>query len=243
PASWLPVHGQPGRIAYRDWLGLAIADDPRNPHRRPAAAVELAPRRLDWLVEPVESLRLAAAGYDMDNMKARDFTESEMPLHLAPAAVRELHDATVRRMVLGARDAAAVLATCVRTAGGRADTARESFWDATTPDFHGEADRIALDLADAADGGAAVAVTAGLRWLDILRAAAVAVFDRLVPLEGLEMLRPALAKRRIGARRSLVLAMRGHGLGRSMFGSLGLALPEGAKKKAGRGKPKSEATS
>ncbi|BBK36766.1 type I-E CRISPR-associated protein Cse1/CasA [Allostella sp. ATCC 35155] len=243
PSSWLPVHGQPGRIAYRDWLGLAISDDPGNARREPAASVAQAPRRLDWLPDPIGPLRLTAAGYDFDNMKARDFTEGEMPLHLPPAPVRELHEAAVRQMVLGARDAAAVLASCVREADGPAEAARTEFWETTTAGFHDEARRLAHDLAEAADGGATASLDARLRWADALRAAAIAVFDRLAPLEELETLRPALARRRVGARRSLLFAMRGYGLGRSMFASLGLTPPDGAKKKVGRGKAKAEATS
>jgi CRISPR system Cascade subunit CasA len=76
----LAVHPQPGGIGYRHWLGLVLGT--KDGLRVPAVAVS------DWhngrgMDTGVRTARLIAAGFDMDNMKARGFVESEMPL---PAA-------------------------------------------------------------------------------------------------------------------------------------------------------------
>jgi CRISPR system Cascade subunit CasA len=77
--GWLPMHPQPGGIGYRHWVGIALGDAEGT--RRSASCVT------DWYgrSQNIPALaqresRLLAAGYDMDNMKARSFVESEMPL-------------------------------------------------------------------------------------------------------------------------------------------------------------------
>jgi len=75
--EWLATHPQPGGIGYRHWLGLVVAAP--DGLRLPAETVA------HWRTSRSEVLgtdaaRLLAGGYDMDNMKARAFVESEMPL-------------------------------------------------------------------------------------------------------------------------------------------------------------------
>ncbi len=63
-----------------------VDDSSENSLRRAADAVTLGRSRLNDLGGDVQArARLLATGYDMDNMKARAFIESEMPLHLPPA--------------------------------------------------------------------------------------------------------------------------------------------------------------
>lgn len=86
------IHPQPGGIGYRHWLGLVQASEGNNGKRRPARVVEhfVERRRSD--------LRLWAFGYDMDNMKARCWYDSSMPLVLANDKIRgffEFHTAAL----------------------------------------------------------------------------------------------------------------------------------------------------
>ncbi len=77
------IHPQPGGIGYRHWLGLVSGDRRRKGQAEPAAVVERYLR-----TEP-DDLRLWAFGYDMDNMKARCWHDSIMPLLVCPAEIRE----------------------------------------------------------------------------------------------------------------------------------------------------------
>jgi CRISPR system Cascade subunit CasA len=109
----LPLHGGPEGIGHRHWLALAVGttDGKRQAapvvralyedHRRSAAAPEL---------------RLWAFGYDMDNMKARAWTEGEMPLYpVAPEQVEPL-GRQVDHLVQGEELTAAALRRAIRSA-------------------------------------------------------------------------------------------------------------------------------
>lgn len=78
----LPVHGQPGGIGYRHWTGLVVSDEEAKTkgRRRPAVVVSHHKdtperRRID--------VDLWVFGYDFDNMKARAWVESRVPLLMA----------------------------------------------------------------------------------------------------------------------------------------------------------------
>ena len=73
----LSIKGQPGGITYRHWSGLAISSDTQ----LPAKVVQLINQsnvRRDMLEEC--GARIWVSGYDMDNMKARCWYESTLPL-------------------------------------------------------------------------------------------------------------------------------------------------------------------
>lgn len=77
--EWLPLHPQPGGIGYRHWLGWVLGMPDAKNKQRPARvvthAIESRHRQLGG------TLRLWAFGYDMDNMKARCWYESTLPLY------------------------------------------------------------------------------------------------------------------------------------------------------------------
>ncbi|MGX7703224.1 type I-E CRISPR-associated protein Cse1/CasA [Methylobacterium sp. Gmos1] len=237
---WLPLHGQPGRIGYRHWVGLVVGEQGDKTARVPAASVHDGIKRLQNQDDPAARLgtRLIAAGYDMDNMKARDFVESEMPLHLVGAAEFRPYDETVRRMVRGAFDAEFILRVSLKQAlaidkGGLLDLGRGRFWERTEAAFG----RTLGELATALPGAGLAADTPHAptleAWLGHLREAATAVFAGLVPVEDLTDLRPSVAAERVKAQIGLDWAMRGYGkLGRTLFDALGLTPPEARPKGA-----------
>src|SRR5262249_34967559 len=113
----------------------------------PADAVVVARTRLEHKNVPQRvrfGARLLVSGYDMDNMKARDFIESEMALHLVHEQLFQGYSHTIEAMVAGSRDAAFILRLSVRQAlfgdkppsdGGKIADARDRFWDRTEPMF------------------------------------------------------------------------------------------------------------
>ncbi|UHC20438.1 type I-E CRISPR-associated protein Cse1/CasA (plasmid) [Methylobacterium currus] len=249
---FLPLHGQPGRIGYRHWVGLVVDDVRENTLRRAADIIILGRSRLDDLGgDALARARLLATGYDMDNMKARAFIESEMPLHLPPAGRFGDLDDVMRRIVAGAREAEGLLRFAVRAAlfvkataggegfqkapkeGGLIDLARIRFWERTEVAFGDAIAAVSAALVDPEADGLAVRTEAVERWRDRVRGAATELFDSLVPLDDLDTLDLRAGQARIEARSSLHLALRGYGKsGARFFAALGLAPPEPAVKSA-----------
>jgi CRISPR system Cascade subunit CasA len=235
------LHGQPGRIGYRHWVGLVVSDERL---REPARAVIEARTRLKHRSVGVRfGARLLASGYDMDNMKARDFTESEMPLHLVREELFQDYSYTVEAMVAAARDVAFILRASVRQAlfgdnapadGGKIADARERFWDRTEPKFGDILARLAHQLEDSdAASERDIRRDALEQWLWALQRIAENLFDELVPQTDFDIFDIKTLERRIEARRALRSALRGYGkFGQALFKSLQLPPPEPAK--AGR---------
>jgi CRISPR system Cascade subunit CasA len=218
----LPVHAQPGGIGYRDWVAIVAGD--AEGARRPARCVT------DWrqtrsadVAQAVDS-RLLAAGYDMDNMKARGFVESEMPLPgTDPEAVAKI----ARRLVAAAEIAAQALRRAVREACFSRDTkidsaplatVYEAFWAATQDCF------FSLLRAVRSDWEASLKALAP-DWHAALCRAALRLFDEAAPLD------PTVAsfkpERIVAARRNLFFALRGYGAnGNRLFEELLLPSPE-----------------
>jgi CRISPR system Cascade subunit CasA len=225
--EWLARHPQPGRLAYKDWVGLVVADgDGPTALAAPAAVVDLARRRLrDVRAGDRSAARLVAAGYDMDKMKPRGFVESVMPVVALAEEETQAATALARRLVAGADAAVRLLTGCVRQAlvaeagdRGEVQQARDRFWAETEPRF----------FALLADAAATATREDGLVgscrvWRRELARRARAIFDGACPLDpeaprGIEAV--------IAAHRRLGLGVEGHGKeGRGLFAALGLAPP------------------
>lgn len=213
-SEWLPVHPQPYRLGYRDWLGLAVSDQPgEGALRRPARVVEVARSRLEELDRrAARRARLRAAGYDMDNMKARGFVETEMPLPLVVRR-REAFEALSRELVGRARDVASLLGGTLRQAlfgteapgadAGDRYLAQERFWDRTEAPFRSAIAELAEGLERAEDEEAVREILTSIReeFAIVLRQTALSIFDELVRFEAIEDQRTM--ERRIAARRRL----------------------------------------
>lgn len=76
PGEWLPLHPQPGGYGYRHWLPWVLGSSRQGKSQRPASVVS------DFLAhrQSAGQFRLWAFGYDMENMKARCWYESTLPL-------------------------------------------------------------------------------------------------------------------------------------------------------------------
>ena len=179
--------------------------------------------------------RLIAAGYDMDNMKARAFVESEMPLAGVPdAAAQQRLDELATRLVRAADLVAGLLRGAVRAAlfspgatvkldAELLSGVRENLWEQTEVSFFDALERAARH------GSTEPELEA---WRDLLRRTALAVFDEAAPLSPFS----GSAAPRIGrARRNLLFALSGFGKdGAALFEVLNLsaAQPKPSKGKA-----------
>ena len=239
--EWLPIHGQPGRIGYRHWIGLI--ENSEGEGRRTAEAVTVARRRLVHQSPSIrEQARLLAAGFDMDNMKARDFIESEMPLHLLEDEIARQFTPIISNLVEAASEVQRLLVRQINNAlfageakidAGRNGLARDRFWAETEQPFHRLADEFsALLKASGGDEARRAEAQARVRtdWLQSMRRQSLRIFDDLVPVADLAMLRLSDIQRIIQARKSLSLALSGYGkAGVAIFDRLGQVLPQPAK--------------
>lgn len=223
----LAVHPQPGGIGYRHWLGLVLGTKDRL--RLPASAVS------DWhdgrgRDVGVRAARLLAAGFDMDNMKARGFVESEMPLPAATNKDTQTHlDDLAYDLVTAADQVASLLRTAVRNAlfsagatvkldAALLNAMRERLWEETETNFFSM-------LEAAARHSAGDPNTDRAEWLKHLRRIALSLFDEAVPLSADSggSASPRIAK----ARRLLGVALAGYGPpGAALFITLGLPAVE-----------------
>jgi CRISPR system Cascade subunit CasA len=223
--SWLPVHPQPGGIAYRDWPKLASLGTPM---ARPASCVTIAiEERLPLLPASGSSHpRLTATGYDMDNMKARGFVEARLPIFRPKPEHQQQFLHTVANLVDSAGLVASLTATSVRHAfeGDHGDAKstvyealRESFYAETETEFYGTLAQIENDW----EFGRAA-------WLRLLRDTALRLFDERVPLATLP---DKLIDRGVKARAGLTSALAGFGkAGMTLYTSLGLPPPDARSK-------------
>ena len=178
----LPMHPQPGGFGYRHWLGwvLGMTSEKRRVEQATVvAAFFMAQGETDLGI----GLRLWAFGYDMDNMKARCWYESAMPLYdltgcdtAAQSRIRE----AVTDWINGAELAASYLRGAVKDAWFSHDARGEfshvdaSFWSRTEADFY----RLLRDLIHAArNRSAEPSASLAERWLSALQRHVLALFE------------------------------------------------------------------
>lgn len=224
-AEWLAVHPQPGGIGYRHWTGVVVESADGN--RLPASCVVnwRGARALNTRLS--QQPRLLAAGFDMDNMKARGFVESEMPL---PGAQNEKRQKDLNALACLCVSVATQIADILRGSVREAlfgkgtvsvdvtllSNVRERFWAETEGPFFTLMQK-ASGVEDESNDE-----TFKASWLRTLAQAAMREFDSTVILEAdtgmTEARRSALARRRLGA------AVSGGGKeGEKIMSSLGLS--------------------
>jgi CRISPR system Cascade subunit CasA len=175
---------------------------------------------------------LLAAGFDMDNMKARGFVEAELPVFEAQdQAAMDRHDEILAGMISAADDVASLLRQAVRGAlfsdGAKPDvganlfgTVRAQFWQQTESAFFAQAAR-------AAAGAPAEEVAAA--FLTSLRKAALQIFAETAPITGSDH-----PERVATAAKYLGIALSGRGkTGSKLYVALGLEPPESKTKPKG----------
>ena len=245
----LPQHPQPGGIGYRHWVGLLFSSPEGGTYPAETVTTWLSERLRDAAqdAEQVERLsRILAGGYDMDNMKARAFVESEMPLIVARDPDAQAAEAAFAfALVTAADEASRGLRSALRTALFNRETAldaaplsavTESFWSRTHDAFFAliQEAKNSLDRNSKAD-----LAPLRLRWRDVLRRTALALFDTAAPLDPMAV---SFDPRRIvEARHHLAGSFAGYGAyGKAMFKALSLPLPEG--RSQGKGASRSKET-
>ena len=241
--EWLPVHPQPGGTAYRHWLSFVQASTTR----KPAACIAEAERRLAAIGGAASARpRLRLLGYDMDNMKARGFVETEMPLLFASDAGRGENEqprqlafeTLVQRLVGGATETVSLVTRAIKDAKGgdggtELDLVRETFFKDTETAFF-EAATEGLYKIESAPLDQSLLQDLANQWRETtLRPAAEKAFDREVPIAALtDMADFAAIEKMVNARRFLLVALAGYGpAGKRLFETLGMGARQAKAKK------------
>jgi CRISPR system Cascade subunit CasA len=228
-AEWLPVHGQPGGVAWRDWVGLVFRAT-EGALREPAAVVGAFGRRASWL--GLRTFRLHAFGYDFDNMKARGWVDASMPVFAVDSEAEEqrLRDLAARLTDATGITSSALLGQIKRARFGEAEDVpgdlsaiKTELWAATERAFYdavGDVARSGLDAEHLPDERCR-------DFVELLERSASAIFDRWCPGSGV----PANALRRIvAARFGLIMTLRGYSaLGEKLFAALRIPAPGGGR--------------
>jgi CRISPR system Cascade subunit CasA len=182
-------HAQPGGMSYRHWLGL-VQDD--GDSRKPAKVVALFKQR-----NRRAQCVLWAFGYDMDNMKARCWYESTMPLYQLDGESREDFEATVEKMIAAANEIRMYLVSALKQAwferpgDARGDTSfiDQALWQNTESDFYAVLDMLANTLKADTDSFATMN-QAKERWHSVLCRQALRLFDQWAASSAIEYENP-----------------------------------------------------
>ena len=238
-ANRLPVHPQPGGISYRLWPGVVL--DSANKLRTPAQTVlHWKQSRAHYILN--SKTRIATFGYDMDNMKARAWTEGEMPVwHLSQPEARELMNDFVLKLTAAASTVVRLLIRAVKStlwdrpsdASGDYGFIAERLYRETEAQFYALLQESRDAIQTAADTSDPTGETRR-KWASTLAQAAMLLFDEHAPTESLE---DGNMERQVKARFFLALALNGRGKeGKLLFErDLGIVSPKSLQERENKG--------
>ena len=191
--EWLPVHPKPGRLSYRNWLGITMGPAGNGKGtKRTARTVRAC---IDRRKSP--GFELMVGGWAMDNMKPVDFSLDKYP---GFQGVDEDSEDRIRLLVEAANTASGALRKALKVAcrldGASADTAAEAFFAETEVDFERSVRRVAEDEGEDVEKA----------WHRTLWSQTVRMFDERV-LDGLTDHDIAGIERRVIAKRNLLAAL------------------------------------
>lgn len=195
----IPLHPQPGGIGYRHWLHLTLGSPKGAKHRvQPAAVVQAG--QDTW--KDKRRVLVWSFGFDMDNMKARGWYESTMPvLHIDPERLDELATRT-DALIDTAGQINANLRQAVRkawfsegaTISGDFSVITQSFWHNTESAFFDQLAREHAALEQRSDPPDREA------WLERLNTESLRLFDQFAASGNIAFENPkriALARRNL----------------------------------------------
>lgn len=180
----LSTKGQPGGVHYKQWQALTLSDDADG--NIPARVVSAYREGRDEALggRSGEYQRLWAFGYDMDNMKARGWYSTELPLFNLPARKREVLLKHIKLVSQLAVEALWQCRTQIKSAwfshpgDVKGDTSfiDLQFWQRTEQAFY---QSISTMLADE-NTADPLSSEQALKWLLVLKNTALDLFDESV---------------------------------------------------------------
>jgi CRISPR system Cascade subunit CasA len=153
------IKAQPGGLGYRHWPGLVVEGKQGKQTLTPATVVQCYKQKQSWISSAGDAdfnPRLWAFGFDMDNMKARCWYETQMPVFNLDQEERDDITEHAQKMIAAATDALKTLKSALKKAWfkrpgdakGDMTFVDANFWSATEPDFYSLLQRL-VDTLDA----------------------------------------------------------------------------------------------
>lgn len=172
------VKAQVGGFSYRHWLGLVL-DDNKN-HKQAAKIIACYIDSRQELIEDDFQPRLWLFGYDMDNMKARCWYETTMPVFPIRRGSRKVLQGLISQMIDAATEVALDVRSTLKQAWfskpkevkGEISFTDAQFWQLTETEFY----RLLAQLIKHCDDEKQVKDLLK-EWKQILSIKALTVFD------------------------------------------------------------------
>lgn len=193
----LSVKGKKGNTQYRQWLALTLSDSSK---QQQAAAVvsDFLRGKARRLKQPIA--RLWCFGFEMDNMKAKCWYDSQMPLlALADPEQEKAFAGAVQRLLQLASERAELLRKQVKAAMFRHPSeanaepmVEQSFWQATEASFYQALDQLAQQPDP---------LPVYRHWMSITYQRSLQLFDQWVlnaPIEQMDDARVVKARHSLG---------------------------------------------
>jgi len=180
--EWLPLHPQPGGIGYRNWLDLFSYNDTQR-----QASVLNRFKKLDIsFIRRLHRVSLWSFGYDMDNMKARCWYESRMPVFvLENRGLEVILSDFAEKMINASKEVVSMLVQSIkncwfkRPRDARGDTGfiDRAFWAETEQDFFLKLEQCSRVL-EAENDLVSVNQQVMEGWREVLQKNALALFSK-----------------------------------------------------------------
>lgn len=179
----LSIKGQPGGITYKIWDALTLTEDSESIGQQSAGVVKhfyQLTRMLEW--DNITTPRLWAFGYDMDNMKARGWYSTSLPIFSLPVDHQSALLSEVKRLQNIASDALWQTRTQIKTAwferpgDAKGDTSfiDVAFWQRTETAFFNAVHALVVN---AVDDDSHLNPEQATLWLRNLHSVCVDLFD------------------------------------------------------------------
>ncbi|MDF7674196.1 type I-E CRISPR-associated protein Cse1/CasA [Acetobacteraceae bacterium ESL0709] len=201
-SEWLSLHPQPGGVHYKHWAGIVAEVENRLPASNVANWRNKRASCTGLNNEQSKNVRLLTAGYDMDNMKVRNFLESEMPLPGdGEPELQRLRDEWARHAIEGAAMVQSVLKQVIKNAmPNKRDASYDTtFYTTIDQKFTERTENKFFELILKKEDG----VILSREWLKSIRGAALDIFSEITSLTSGTKLTKAgkivAAKRRLRA--------------------------------------------
>ncbi len=213
---------KPGGFTYRHWPLYITSNNPLKPRPITLQALDDHIRHLkNYEVEI--TVRVKLFGYDMDNMKARCWYESEMPYWLVPEEIRDAIADYSSRMAEATEYLAVATRYAVKDAWfskktkvrGLPDYVAKEIWSATEKSFYQSISHVIETLSLGIDDGQAILE----QWISTIGTESLKVFDRFTEQVSLDS---GVAKddipRVISARNNLIKKINGKKMRETILG-------------------------
>ncbi|MFP4237148.1 MAG: type I-E CRISPR-associated protein Cse1/CasA [Desulfonatronovibrio sp.] len=209
----ISIKGQQGGIGYQHWEALALGNEEKHGNMPALVVLDFAnkAKALRDFGPTARQALLWAFGYDMENMKARGWYSTQMPLLAIPAEWRDLMLDWVTQMTDAARSAAWNVRNKIKHAWfTRPDDLKEKeykakahfielrFWERTEADFYDCLFQLYHSLEQNQDDLFPAEIAR--RWYFNVRDAALGIFDELAlsgEAESLDMKRVTTARNQL----------------------------------------------